>query len=75
MTVKDPAGLAWFIRYRLLMLLGQELTEILSEKKNHCSGIKHCTEDHESHYQTRLGTWGFQTTNMATPYRCIKKKI
>ena len=33
MTVKDPASLAWFVRCKLLTLLGQELTEILSENK------------------------------------------
>ena len=33
MTVKYPAGLAWFLRHSLLTLLGQELIEILSEKK------------------------------------------
>jgi hypothetical protein len=32
-TIKDPAGLAWFVCHRSLMLLGQELTEILSENK------------------------------------------
>ena len=31
--VKDTAGLARFVRYRLLMLLGQELTEILCKNK------------------------------------------
>ena len=33
MTVKDLVGLAWFVRHRLLTLLGQELTEILYEIK------------------------------------------
>ena len=33
MTIKDPAGLAWFGRNMLLTLLGKELTEILFEKK------------------------------------------
>ena len=33
MTVKDPADLVWFIHHRLLMLLGKEFTEILSENK------------------------------------------
>jgi hypothetical protein len=32
-TVKDPADLALFLLYRLLMLLGQELTKILSKNK------------------------------------------
>jgi hypothetical protein len=32
-TVQDPAGLAWFVHHRLLTLLGQKLTEILSENK------------------------------------------
>ena len=31
--VKVPAGLAWFVRHRLLMLLGQGFTEILPENK------------------------------------------
>ena len=30
---KDPADFAWFVRHKLLMLLGQELTKLLSEKK------------------------------------------
>ena len=30
---KRSAGLTWFVHHGLLMLLGQELTEILSEKK------------------------------------------
>ena len=64
MTVKDPAGLAWFVCHRLLMPLGREFAEILSEnKKNHGSGNGYCAENHESHYQTRLGTLGFQMTN------------
>ena len=33
MTVKDPAGLAWFLHHMLLTLLGQGLVEILSENK------------------------------------------
>ena len=33
MTIKDPASLTWFIRHRLLMLLGQELTKILTKNK------------------------------------------
>ena len=33
MTVKDLAGLMWFLRHSLSMLLGQELTKILSENK------------------------------------------
>ena len=33
MTIKDPAGFAWFVRHRLLKLLSQELTEIQSENK------------------------------------------
>ena len=31
MTIKIPAGLAWFIHHMLILLLGQELTEILSK--------------------------------------------
>jgi hypothetical protein len=33
-----PCSYAWFICHRLLMLLGHELTEILSENKKHGSG-------------------------------------
>jgi hypothetical protein len=62
MTVKDPAGLMWFVRHRLLMLLGQELIKILSENKtNQGSGNGYCAENHESHYQTRLGSFKRQT--------------
>ena len=35
---KQSSRLTWFVHHRLLKLLGQELTEILSEKKNHSSG-------------------------------------
>ena len=39
MAIKDLADLAWFTHQMLPMLLGQELTEILSEsKKNHGLG-------------------------------------
>ena len=31
MTIEDLAGLSWFVRLRLLKLLGQELPEILYE--------------------------------------------
>ena len=33
MTEKDPTGLMWFVHHGLIMLLGQELTEILFENK------------------------------------------
>jgi hypothetical protein len=32
-TIKDPAGLTWFVCHRLLTLLDQEITKILSENK------------------------------------------
>ena len=51
MTVKDPTGLAWFERQRLIKLLGQELTEILYENKTIMSRkMDYCAENHESHY-------------------------
>ena len=69
MTIKDLAGLVLFVHHRLLMLLGQELTEILSKNnKKIMAWEKYCTENHESHYQTILGT------NRTTPYHCIKRK-
>ena len=37
------------------------------KKRNEC-----CAENHELHYQTRIGTWGFQMINRTTPYCCIK---
>ena len=73
MTVKDLAGLVWFVHHRLSML-GQELTEILPKnKKNHDLGNGYCAENHELHYKTRLGSWCFQMTNRM-PYCFIKKK-
>ena len=32
------------------------------------------TKNHETHYQTKFRTWGFQMANKKTLYRCIKKK-
>ena len=32
---------------------------LVRKKKNHDSGNGYCAENHEWHYQTRLGTWGF----------------
>jgi len=68
-TIKDPAGLAWFGRNMLLTLLGKELTEILSEKKtteNHGFGPGYCAENHESNYQTRLGAFKRRTGQCLT---------
>ena len=75
MTVKDPADLAWFVRHRLSTMLGQESTEILSEKKKHTSGNGHCAENHESHYQTRLETFKRQTGQcLAIPLKEYRRK-
>ena len=62
----------------LLMLLGQALTEILSEKENHGSGNGYCFKNHELLYQTGLGAFKQQTgqclTIALTENRKKKKK-
>ena len=62
--IKDLASLTLFVHHRLLKLLGQKLTEILSESKNHGSGNGYCAN--ELHYQTRLGAFKRQTGQRLT---------
>ena len=60
-TIKDLAGLVWFICQKSLMLLGQELTKILSENKK--SWLRKWILCREPQVTLSNKTWGFQITN------------
>ena len=70
-TVKDPSGLAWFVRNRLSMLLGQELTEILSENKK--SWLGKWILRREPWVALSKKIWDFQIINRTPPCYCIKR--
>ena len=72
MTVKDPAGLAWFVSHRYLMLLVQELTEILSENKK----IMAREIDIVPKTMSRIikQDLGLSNDKRTMPYCCIKRK-
>ena len=74
MTVEDPAGLAWYLRRRLLWLLGQELTEILSENKKSWLGKWILRREPRVALSNKIWDLGFSNEKQETPYRCIKKK-
>ena len=68
MTVKVLTGLAWFVRQRLLMPLGQELTEILLENKK--SWLRKWILRREPGVSLSNKTWDFRMTqNNAVPLR------
>ena len=60
MTVKDPANLALFVHHKLLTLLGEELPEILSEKK---IIARKWTFHRESRFELTNKTWGLGLSN------------
>ena len=57
---------------QVIMLLGQELTEILSKNKK--SWLRKWILCQEPWVALSNKTWGFQMTNRTMSYRCIKRK-